>query len=208
MKLNDLPDFAKPYKTKGYDIRLTRNRYQLFKITSKRVEGKCYPVQQQEYIGTIDPIKGLVPKKKRISKIQKDECLLEYGLSNFILKRYKRVLMRSLFNCGDSIIFIKLAIIKFMYGHTDERFIKLSYIGQDLEVPPEINATRVTVRIDKLVAKINYMLDNLIYNQADKDYLIIRLRDIKYPTSNLSKITYPADVLALFDKYGIKYDNC
>lgn len=208
MKLIDLPDFAIPYKTKGYDIRLTKNSYQLFKISSKRVEGKSYPVIQQEYIGTIDPVKGLIPKKKRISKSQKDNSMLEYGLSNFIFKRYKRILLRSLFNCNsDSIYLIKMAIIKFMYGHTEERFIKLSFIGQDIEFPHNFDAKRVAIRIDKLVTKITSIFNNLIYDQTDRDYLIIRLRNIKCPTNNSSKISYPADVLAIFDKYGITYDN-
>jgi len=60
MKKELLPDFAKPYKTKGFDVRLVRGCYQLFKISSKRVEGKSYPVLTQIYIGTIDPVKGLV----------------------------------------------------------------------------------------------------------------------------------------------------
>ena len=63
MKKELLPDFAKPYKTKGFDVRLVRGCYQLFKISSKRVEGKSYPVLTQIYIGTIDPVKGLVEKK-------------------------------------------------------------------------------------------------------------------------------------------------
>ena len=50
MKLELLPDFAKPFKTKGYDVRLVKNSYQLFRVTSKRVEGKKYPVLSQEYI--------------------------------------------------------------------------------------------------------------------------------------------------------------
>ena len=57
MKKELLPDFAKPYKTKGFDVRLVRGCYQLFKISSKRVEGKSYPVLTQIYIGTIDPVK-------------------------------------------------------------------------------------------------------------------------------------------------------
>ena len=47
MKKELLPDFAKPYKTKGFDVRLVRGCYQLFKISSKRVEGKSYPVLTQ-----------------------------------------------------------------------------------------------------------------------------------------------------------------
>ena len=31
MKIDLLPDFAKPYKTKGFDVRLVRGSYQLFK---------------------------------------------------------------------------------------------------------------------------------------------------------------------------------
>ena len=50
MKKELLPDFAKPYKTKGYDVRLVRGCYQLFKISSKRVEGKSYPVLTQTLI--------------------------------------------------------------------------------------------------------------------------------------------------------------
>ena len=37
MKINDLPDFAKKYKTKGYDVRCVNGTYVLFKVSSKRV---------------------------------------------------------------------------------------------------------------------------------------------------------------------------
>lgn len=63
MKLDLLPDFAKPFKTKGFDVRLVRGSYQLFKVSSKRVEGKKYPVLEQSYIGTIDPDKGYYLKR-------------------------------------------------------------------------------------------------------------------------------------------------
>ena len=63
MKLDLLPDFAKPFKTKGFDVRLVRGSYQLFKVSSKRVEGKKYPVLEQSYIGTIDLVRGYYLKK-------------------------------------------------------------------------------------------------------------------------------------------------
>ena len=53
MKLEDLPEFVKPYKVKGYDVRKRGNRYVLFKISSQRVKDKKYPVLKQEYIGVI-----------------------------------------------------------------------------------------------------------------------------------------------------------
>ena len=109
MKKELLPDFAKPYKTKGFDVRLVRGCYQLFKISSKRVEGKSYPVLTQIYIGTIDPVKGLVEKK-----LSSDELtsLVEYGLSNFILKHFKRDLIRSMYNINSEYLLI-LAVTYF-----------------------------------------------------------------------------------------------
>ena len=42
MKKELLPDFAKPYKTKGFDVRLVRGCYQLFKISSKHCIWKAF----------------------------------------------------------------------------------------------------------------------------------------------------------------------
>ena len=80
----------------------------------KRVEGKKYPVLSQEYIGTIDPVKGLLPKKV-VVKTGVNDALVEYGLSYFMYKRFNRELKRSLFNVGGNATpLIKLAIIKFI----------------------------------------------------------------------------------------------
>ena len=38
MKLELLPDFAKPFKTKGYDVRLVKNSYQLFRLVSSKLQ--------------------------------------------------------------------------------------------------------------------------------------------------------------------------
>ena len=48
MKLENIPGFAKPYKKKGYDVRLVGGTYQLFRVSSKKVEDKNYPVLIQE----------------------------------------------------------------------------------------------------------------------------------------------------------------
>ena len=49
----------------------------------------------QEYIGTIDPVKGLLPKKV-VVKTGVNDALVEYGLSYFMYKRFNRELKRSL----------------------------------------------------------------------------------------------------------------
>lgn len=188
-------------------MRLVKNSYQLFRVTSKRVEGKPNPVLSQKYIGTIDPVKGLLPKKVLV-KASSDIALVEYGLSLFIYKHFKRKLMRSVFNAGNSLLpSIKLAIIKFMYGHCEERFVRLSHIGKDLVfIPAYVNDSGMA-RIDKLVGKINELFVELVPNDADRDYLIALLLDIRISNSLCSKpIEYSDELKAIFIKYKIKYE--
>ncbi len=40
MKLEDLPEFARKYKRRGYDVRLGNGSYSLVKIWSKREPGR------------------------------------------------------------------------------------------------------------------------------------------------------------------------
>ena len=44
MKYEDLPEFARPYKKKGYDVRKRKDTFFLYRITSRRVEGKKNPI--------------------------------------------------------------------------------------------------------------------------------------------------------------------
>ena len=200
MKLDLLPDFAKPYKKKGYDIRFVNNKYQLFKISSKRVENKKYPILVQEYIGTIDSSKGLILKKTTLSS-----DLVEYGFSNFILSKYKRMLIRSIFNgSNDSIGLIYLAIINFMYKHYEERFINLSYLSNYKEKYESFLKLNIESRVNNLTTRIESLLDTVINNKDDKDFLIESLKNIKVSRLDLKpKITYSDELLELFKKYRI-----
>ena len=200
MKLDLLPDFAKPYKKKGYDIRFVNNKYQLFKISSKRVENKKYPILVQEYIGTIDSSKGLILKKPTLSS-----DLVEYGFSNFILSKYKRMLIRSIFNgSNDSIGLIYLAIINFMYKHYEERFINLSYLSNYKEKYESFLKLNIESRVNNLTTRIESLLDTVINNKDDKDFLIESLKNIKVSRLDLKpKITYSDELLELFKKYRI-----
>lgn len=205
MKLENLPDFAKPYKTKGHDVRLVGKSYQLFKITSVRVPNKPHPVLKQEYLGVIDPDKGLLPKR-HLSE-EKEE-LLEYGLSSFILKRYKRTLKRAVFTgCTDDVIY--LSIIYFMYGHVEDRFIKLSYLSTRLE--PLSDLFRQVPFMKKVVSmakRIEQELRTTFTEGSDCDYLIALLKEIKInPKAAKTKtVKYPTEAIELFNKYQIKYE--
>lgn len=202
MKIDSLPDFAKPYKKKGYDVRLSGSRYQLFKIQSVREPGYKYPRLKQEYIGTIDPEKGLIEKKARPQP--KPEVMVEYGLSNFIIRHFKRSLMRSLYNDkAKAWPMVCMAIVHYLYGHVEERFVRLTYI-QNYEFSL-VSEPGVLKRIEKTADRIDSFMKELVPDGADRDYLKQRLRDIKVSlTAKSPSIQYPEDVMLLFSKYRIK----
>lgn len=202
MRIDLLPDFAKPYKTKGYDVRLVRGSYQLFKVTSKRVEGKKYPVLEQSYVGTIDPDKGLLPKKLSPSE---SPTLVEYGLSTFIFKYLKRKVQRSMFNHSCSEQSFILGVILFIYGHTQERFIRLSYLSKSFTKTPEVTSDAAKSRIKKIASLIKTCFEELIPDDADRDYLIVLLRELKVDiNAPKASVIYPKELSALLAKYKLK----
>lgn len=204
MKLELLPDFAKPYKTKGYDVRLVRGCYQLFKVSSKRVQGKSYPKLVQTYVGTITEDKGLIPKKVTV---QDSSLMVEYGLSHFILYRYKRAILRSFFNNSGSLQTIYMAIVLFMYGHTQQRFIDMSYLKTLIKPCNEIVDGNAPIRIAKACDKISALLKKDFPDDADRDYLIAALKDIKVDINQLNpSVNYSDNIKSIFNQYGIKYE--
>lgn len=202
MKLKDLPDFAKKYKKKGYDVRKVLNSYQLFKITSKRIKGKNHPVLISDYIGTIDKEKGLIAKKTF-----NNENKVEYGLSHFILEHFNRKLIRSLFNQSNGQGLVYLAIIDFMYGYHSDRFINLTYLSKFKNIMETFLGDSFKKRIEALSKRIEKELNSLIKNKEDLTYLLILLIDIKVSKDEENiKINYSEDIKNLLRKYKIKYE--
>lgn len=197
MKKENLPAFAQPYKTRGYDVRLVGSSYQLFRITSKRVPDKSYPVLVQTYLGTIDPQKGLIPKK--------DDSIepVEFGLSDFIIRHFKRTLMRSVFNGTAAQVY--LGIVYFLYGNVQERFVEMTYVRRYLEQVPQISGPNALKRIKKISELINKHLCDLIPNEDDRLYLIAKLRDIKVNPNEINPSPKCPDSLRdLIGKYTQK----
>lgn len=116
MKAEMLPEFARPFKTKGHDVRKIANEYYLYRVEHFRVSDRKYPVTKYVYIGRIDKEKGLIP-----AHMQKDGeviACLEYGLSDYIYSNYRRALQRTLFNTSGEMASdtIKIGIIRFVFG--------------------------------------------------------------------------------------------
>lgn len=202
MKKELLPDFAKPFKTKGYDVRVVNGVYRLIKVTSKRVPGKRYPVLQQEFIGIIDPQKGLIPKK-----IRPDVAVnLEFGFSSFLFLNFHRELQRVTFS--DDLLYVKLAIVNYLYGSVEPRFLSLSFLTFKDEKVINLALVCSLTRIRNLSNKIEKLLVSSIPDEHDRKYIMGSLRQMTVPKNFQKKtpLIYPDELLDLFRKYGLRYE--
>ena len=61
------PDWVKKHRPKGTAIKYSNGQYRLYKVHSKRVEGKSYPVVvHDEYLGVITENGVIPPKTKQV----------------------------------------------------------------------------------------------------------------------------------------------
>lgn len=204
MRLEQLPDFAKPYKTKGYDVRRVKNSCQRFKITSKRVPGKKHPVLVQEYLGTIDPVRGFIPKRSPGGALPNPADLVEYGLSAFILRQFERVLLRSVVSSRELLC---RGVLYYMYGHAYDRFAALSYLSRQLQPLPAPESQSELNFVIEIAAKIAELLAALIPEPEDRDYVVIRLRALEVSIKEEHpQVQYPPEVLEIFAKYNVAWE--
>lgn len=211
MKLEDLPDFTKKYKIKGYDVKKIGNEYYQYKIEHYRTPDKSYPVTKSIYIGKIDKEKGLI---KANSNSEDVVVYLEYGLSNYIFKNYKRALQRSLFNISGehAINLIKLGIINFIYNEVSLSTLRYSYLtyfeADDLlEFYNSNNQNQI--RTTKIENKIDELLSKVFLNDEDRKALIISLKNMNaiiYDNDKKVNEIYPNNVKSIFKKYKVKYE--
>ena len=179
--------------------------YRLIKISSKRVPGKKYPVLQQEFIGIIDKDKGLIPKKTYPS-LSADS--LEFGLSNFIYLNFRRDLQRLVFGGDRNFIYSRLAIIFYIYGSVDLRFLKLSFLSCRDEELQNCSLKCSIKRLSSMAGKIDLFLASAIPDDSDRLYLISYLRQVTVSRNTIDspKLQYTNEILTLFDQYGLKYE--
>ena len=205
MRIDLLPDYAKPYKTKGYDVRVVNGVYRLVRISSRRVPGKKYPVLQQEFIGIIDKDRGLVPKKTYPSPYADS---LEFGLSSFIYLNFRRDLQRLVFGGDRNFVYSRLAIIFYIYGSVDLRFLKLSFLSCRDEELQDCSLKCSVRRLSSMAGRIDSFLASAIPDGSDRLYLVSYLRQVTVSRNMVGspKLQYTDEILTLFDKYGLKHE--
>lgn len=212
MKIIDLPDYAKKFKTKGYDVKKVGNEYYQYKVEHHRVKDKNYPVTRFIYIGKIDKDKGLI-----VSYTQKDEDIeayLEYGLSKFIFSHYKRFLQRSLFNItgefADNII--KLGIIKYIFGSINIMSLKSSFLTYNQAEALQnlyLSNPQNEVKTKTISNKINKLLASAFKDTNDRNIVILSLRNMNViltKTNQKINTILSSEVKSIMEKCGVKYE--
>lgn len=212
MKLIDLPDYTKKYKIKGYDVKKVKNEYYLYKIDHYRVPTKNYPVVKSIYIGKIDKEKGLI--KANTQKNEEVIAYLEYGLSDYLFRKFKRSLQRTLYGISGEIATktIKIGIIYYIFNYINLEALKSSYLTYfDAEILLDFcnSNKQISNRALKIKNKIDKLFTSIFYNESDKNILLSSLRNMNaliLPTGeriNTVPSNTAKDILA---KYGASYE--
>ena len=201
MKLTDLPEFAKPYKKRGYDVRLRGGSYQLFRISSKRVEGKSYPVLLQEYIGVIHPDGSL---KRKAEPIPRSDVFQELALSDFLMKHYGRLLHRSIFNASKEFSqpVISLAILLYIYGTISDTAISRCRLTATCDPEMLSRARELSAkRIERLCSRIAQEQAAQLGEDLAEFEMLMRLCVV----DQLSVATppYPDQAVEILKKHGV-----
>lgn len=191
MRSENLPEYAKKFKVKGYDVKKVGNKYYQYKVEHHREKDKKYPITKFIYIGLIDEKKGLI--KAHTQKEEEIEGYLEYGLSNYIYSTFKRTLQRSLFNCSGPYgeIMIKIGIIKYIFNEVTKEALESSYLTyESAEETYELyikNEKRYEEKNLIITNKISKLLEDRIEDEKKRKKLINSLRNMNVVVSKKSK---------------------
>ena len=196
MKKINYPDWVERCHTKGTSIKRVRNGYALYKCTSVYDKEKGYPRSVQKYIGMIDEEKGLIPKRKD------KRSYLEYGLSRFIMKNYKRELSRAAYD--HNILLVKLGIVAYIFDDISDISLKRSFlIKDDID---DIKNLRDRVNTRRL-STIKKKIDDLLSKDLNEDKnLIIRLLLLSVIETDGKEedVIFDDDLSSLIEKRGLK----
>ena len=110
MNMSKYPENITKYRPKGCIIKKVNNKYYVYKATSKRVEGKKYPVQVIE--GLVGEIDDFGFHKLNTQKVDTTNVeIREYGFTNFILLYEEEYLSRQNYKKSDAIHILHSLIV-------------------------------------------------------------------------------------------------
>lgn len=120
------PDWVEKYHTEGTSVKKVKDSYYLYKVTSKKVKGKPYPVSIQKYIGRITQ-DGLIKKEKLTFVLGVDKIVILADLVDDLEIKDKKVLNKigviesnGAYYCGK-LTDTQIAVIKKYFEYEDNK---------------------------------------------------------------------------------------
>ena len=196
----EYPDWAEKYRGKGRTIRKIKDGYGLYQCTSEYVKGG-YPKSKQVYLGIITEKDGFIPKKTGGSA----PAYIEYGFSGFLLQNFKRDIVRRFYNCSDFLL--ELGIIRYIFGGTEEVFLRSSYMTYGhAEQLIEYAAVSDEKRVIRVCTVIEELLEKRIPDAADLRILrqLLMLCVVEAGPGSVRKPALPEKITELLAKYDLK----
>jgi hypothetical protein len=202
-KIDQYPEWVQKHKTKGTTVRKTSvGSYVLFNVSSKRVNGKKYPVLIQEYVGIITE-DGIIPKKTTLNN---KTIYIEYGLSKFIFSNFHRSILRHISssegNENKEMIFI-CSILHYIFGSYDDDILKLSFISNNFTIKKEYLTPR---RISLIITLSNKICEAIKIKISDpRDNMLIQgmLRNILINVETKTILNHSDEINTLLSKYNL-----
>lgn len=197
---NVYPDWAEKFRAKGKTIRKVKDGYALYECTSVYVKGG-YPKSKQKYLGMITEKDGFIPKKTETE----GAVYLEYGLSCMLYSNFKREIMRHVFQCTDELI--RIGIIAYVFGTTDDIFIRRSYLTYaDASRYAGIAAKLPEHRIETLKKIIGVNLEKRIPDDMERSLILklLMLCVVEAGPRSVRKPEIPNEVRNILDNAKLK----
>lgn len=92
-----------------------------------------------------------------------------------------------------------------MYGHIQDRFIRLSYLSKAFTKTPEVTSPAAINRIKKISLLITSCFEEAIPDKADRDYAKALLRELKVDINTPKpSVIYPKELSDVLSKYSLK----
>ena len=196
------PDWVEKYRTKGRTIRKVRDGYGLYECTSKYEKGQKYPKSVQKYLGMITEDKGFIPKGHSVSSRRQ---YIEYGLSHFIMKNFKRDLVRGLSGGSDEVV--RLGIIFYLFGGLSETFVRSTYLSHGMEdiLIERMNGGIAISRLSNVRNRIEKLLKEKIPDDTDRNTLTkLLFLSVIDKDSEPESFEPSVEITEIIERYGLR----
>lgn len=167
----DYPPWVEEWRAPGRYIRKTQTGYALYTCEKVRVADEKAKTKHI-YLGRITEEAGFIPKEGLSPLVEYQE----YGLSHFIWTNLRKDIRKHL-PSGKYSPVIKLGIIQYVFGSTDEIFLRNSYLTcNELDTLVPLAQKLSKNQISKVVSAIEQEMEKKIPVEEDRYYLTQLLR--------------------------------